>query len=1117
MKKYLVLCAILLSLVAIPVFAQSTITAEQIIQALIANPALLAQLRSLLLGCNNITPTCGGYSFGQDLYVGKSGNDVANLQDALVREGFDDGIGHDEDEEVADRFGENTAANVVQFQKKYGIKQTGYVGPLTRSKLNALYKSKCVQPINVQAPVITGVSGPGNLKVGETGTWGVRAYDPQGGALGYSVLWGDEGTTFGRPASEAGLLNSNSQQATFTHHYNQPGLYKVGFTVTNNQNQSAQSSLSVRVSESNQAGISVTIDSNPTLALQYDSSQGEAALVANFLVTISNNSSNSSDAMIFKNGGIGGIASSILASGNKAVVGSASNVVTPQSSLDSFTDPMGNQYWVIPVGSSASFKVSSTFNPKTMFAGNYTASVQYVTIRDEAGNYNSVQAASNQTNSVVVVGEKSPYVTSVQTGSESGVFGVAGERLSQVTQLVVANYQGGMVTVNKSDFSVSTNYAIEVPLSKLNRPAGSYYVYLISPTGNSNNYSFQIGGSTQPSITVISPNGGENLELGKTYRIRWSTNGYPNTANVQLGLYDTRYSTEGGAYPEITIANQPNWGFYDWTVPASLNRDFGGSVTTAYHKIKAYIGSGGTSGFDESDNGFSFRQADLPKITVLSPNGGESYKIGDTATIRWSSSLLDGKVAIYLVRSGKEGCSVGIVPASAGSYSFQLSSNSGHSCTVSEGQYQMSINKWSDVTGNDFNVEDMSDSFFTISTVTPSTYTISITPSTGGTANVSPSQSTYAAGQRVLFTPTANSGYQFVNWTGDLSGSLRLYPVTVSKNMTVGATFEPVTPPTSNYTVTVSPTTGGGITVSPNQSTYAAGQRILFTPTADSGYQFVNWTGDLSGSLRLYPVNISKNMTVGAVFQPVTPPTTSYTIFTNPGYGGLITLSPSKASYAGGEQVRVTVVPNSGYKLASWTGYAANVLPSVTELNLIVTQNMTIGATFAPIVPTVTTYTPSQAMQISYLQYDNCAGNSSSGAFYDSARRPIYICFKQAAVAPGADLISDVRLAMGASVSCPTGFNSSGGYFKDDNGNWVTYCIQRKPVAVGQKVLSNIFFPNGDCLDGLSGGTFTAGGVTRRFCVKTETVTAKTSQAAQSSQMAGLLQGLQGLLKTLGR
>ncbi|MBU6214283.1 peptidoglycan-binding protein [Patescibacteria group bacterium] len=75
-------------------------------------------------------PFC--YNFNSDLTVGSNGTPVTALNQALAASGIDTtGNGS--------LFTENVAANVVSFQAKYGIRQTGYVGPLTRAKLNALY------------------------------------------------------------------------------------------------------------------------------------------------------------------------------------------------------------------------------------------------------------------------------------------------------------------------------------------------------------------------------------------------------------------------------------------------------------------------------------------------------------------------------------------------------------------------------------------------------------------------------------------------------------------------------------------------------------------------------------------------------------------------------------------------------------------------------------------------------------------------------------------------------------------------------------------------------------------------------------------------------------------
>ena len=100
-------------------------------------------------------------------------------------------------------------------------------------------------PTTNKPPVITGVSGPTSLKVNETGTWTITANDPEGGALTYTIDWGDS-TSFPTPISPPAILNSG-QKATFTHSYAQAGTYTVSFTVTDDKGASAKSTVSVNV------------------------------------------------------------------------------------------------------------------------------------------------------------------------------------------------------------------------------------------------------------------------------------------------------------------------------------------------------------------------------------------------------------------------------------------------------------------------------------------------------------------------------------------------------------------------------------------------------------------------------------------------------------------------------------------------------------------------------------------------------------------------------------------------------------------------------------------------------------------------------------------------------
>ncbi|MDO8619805.1 MAG: PKD domain-containing protein [bacterium] len=208
------------------------------------------------------------YNWSKDLTVGSGGSDVKALNDALSKEDISDRM-----LSQASYFDENTAGHIVRLQAKYGIRQTGYVGPVTRAKLNQLYgcghriitpppPHDVVIPINVgsNVPVISGVSGPQTLGVNQEGTWTIKASSANGGNLSYSVVWGDE-NVYPSVTSHA-MRNVYSQQsATFSHSYLQAGTYTPTFTVTSqntiacittpcpSNGGSTKTSLSVRVGD----------------------------------------------------------------------------------------------------------------------------------------------------------------------------------------------------------------------------------------------------------------------------------------------------------------------------------------------------------------------------------------------------------------------------------------------------------------------------------------------------------------------------------------------------------------------------------------------------------------------------------------------------------------------------------------------------------------------------------------------------------------------------------------------------------------------------------------------------------------------------------------------------
>ena len=120
-----------------------------------AGPATLKKINSLLETSGLLLPDSGSSSsnvFSRDLYDGLSGDDVERLQLFLQdQDFFPPGLLAFAMEEPYRTFGLSTRAAVIKFQEKYRdeilvpaglVSGSGYVGPLTRAKIEALLQSR---------------------------------------------------------------------------------------------------------------------------------------------------------------------------------------------------------------------------------------------------------------------------------------------------------------------------------------------------------------------------------------------------------------------------------------------------------------------------------------------------------------------------------------------------------------------------------------------------------------------------------------------------------------------------------------------------------------------------------------------------------------------------------------------------------------------------------------------------------------------------------------------------------------------------------------------------------------------------------------------------------------
>jgi uncharacterized protein (TIGR03437 family) len=116
---------------------------------------------------------------------------------------------------------------------------------------------------------------------------------------------------------------------------------------------------------------------------------------------------------------------------------------------------------------------------------------------------------------------------------------------------------------------------------------------------------------------------------------------------------------------------------------------------------------------------------------------------------------------------------------------------------------------------------------------------------------------------------TGNIRYAFINWS---DGGASSHSITApSTSTTYFASFG------TEYQLTagVSPAAGGTVTASPASTDgyYNSGTQVQLTAKANPGYQFANWSGDLTGSANPQPLTMSAARSVTATFisAPVNP------------------------------------------------------------------------------------------------------------------------------------------------------------------------------------------------------------------------------------------------------
>jgi surface protein len=196
------------------------------------------------------------------------------------------------------------------------------------------------------------------------------------------------------------------------------------------------------------------------------------------------------------------------------------------------------------------------------------------------------------------------------------------------------------------------------------------------------------------------------------------------------------------------------------------------------------------------------------------------------------------------------------------------------------------------------------------------TLTTSANPTTGGT--ITPASGQHTEGATVSITATPAAEYLFLSWTG-ATGTTATTSVVMNSNKTVTANFVK-----KKYALTT--TIEGEGTVSEKiikagaATDYNSGTVVELTATPKDGWEFKEWSGDLTGSDNPKEITIDKAKTVKAVFVKKIQYALTIEIQGEGTVSQKVIKEGTATDYNSGTVVELTATPKAEWQFKEWSG-----------------------------------------------------------------------------------------------------------------------------------------------------------------------------------------------------
>jgi hypothetical protein len=417
------------------------------------------------------------------------------------------------------------------------------------------------------------------------------------------------------------------------------------------------------------------------------------------------------------------------------------------------------------------------------------------------------------------------------------------------------------------------------------------------------------------SAATFTPDGGSALDLTNvfTQQYTFSWQGGPSTAyrytaiysllNPESGVTGTVAITFSGGVADGVVAGAASFAGVDQTTPLGTP---GGAT--------------GTSADDDPD----------PAVTLTGLGGDEL--IFDSVFIGTNST------SQTLVADGGQSQLWNVNGYSASQTSF----NTRGAASTRQATGTSATMSWT--AGNYTSIDDR----WAIAAVpinpvpAPIQYTLTVTAGTGGTITAPPTSiTTHDAGAVVTITAVPNTGYHFVNWSGDVSTvddvDAASTTITMNDDYSITANFA-----IDTFTLTYAAGAGGSLTGNTSQTVDYGEDGTAVTAVPDTGYHFVDWSDDSTDNPRT-DTNVTADISVTANFAINT-----YTLTASSSGHGSVTLDPAGGIYDYGTIVTLTPVPSAGYHFDSWSGDdAADIIDTAGVYTIVMDGDKSVTTNFA--------------------------------------------------------------------------------------------------------------------------------------------------------------------------